>query len=428
MEKIIFFFILIFSCNTLSQDKALNQKERLSQYIGTWLSTDSLTDSQVGPDPKIKVAVTPIMDENSLQVVVFERQNDKWLTILVELISYDSVTDQIVASGQNKMHQCFIGKGYFDKQNRWFMKDINHKGEPSLNVSFDFISNTEVILKGEVLNKPNEGWQVKYIKANSKEKNIGIQLVSVKDAMQKDVAKTLNQLSRFGYSYIETFVYNDRMFYGMSPKAFKKVVQDNGLVFSGSMTFKSLPADSNWKSTMDWWKTCIEDHLDAGVSYITTSNNDIKSITTLKQLKKYCDYYNAVGKLCREKGLVFGFHNHADEFAKIEGEVVYDYLLKNTNHDYVSFQADLHWMKIAGVNPVDYFQKYPGRFFSWHVKDEAELGKSGTVNFENYYSYAKQAGLKFNVAEVEKYNYDPIKSVEMAYQYLFYANFVTIFR
>jgi len=423
MRKILVFIVVLISISLYSQDKAKDQKNRLSQYIGTWLSADNINDAKVASNPRIMVKVAPKLDGNSLQVDVFEKQGDGWVAILVELISYDITTDQIVASGQNSDSECFVGNGFFDTNNRWTMQDVNHKGESGLNVTFDFISSTEVILHG-VMPNPNANWEIKYIKSNSKDKNIGIQLVSVKDAMDENPIATLQQLSRMGYSYVETFVYNDRKFYGMEPTEFRKLVEANGMKFAGSMTFKSIPESVDWNETMKWWELCIQDHMDAGVEYITTSNNDIKNISTLKQLKKYCDYYNAVGKLCKEKGIIFGFHNHADEFSKIEGETVYDFLLKNTNPEFVSFQIDLYWMRIGGANPIEYINKYPGRFFSWHTKDDAEIGASGKVDFKQLFSHAKQASLKYNVVEIEKYNFAPLVSVEMGYRFLYYSDFV----
>jgi sugar phosphate isomerase/epimerase len=423
MKNLFLIFLMSIGLNSFSQEKDTNQKARLSQYIGSWLSADNLSDLNVSLNPKIKMNVVPKLDSNSLQVEVFERQEDKWISILVELISYDSITDQIVALGQNKLGQCFIGRGFFNNQSQWFMLDVNNKGETFQKVAFNFINSTEVIIEG--LNPNNSvAWKIKYIKNNSRDKNIGIQLVSVRDAMTKNPVETIQQLGRMGYSFLETFVYSNREFYGMLPLEFKKLVEDNGMKFKGSMIFKSLPESKNWKETMNWWKICIQDHKEAGVEYITTSNNDIKRIKTKKELQKYCDYYNAIGKLCREKGIVFGFHNHTDEFNKIDGEVILDYWIKNTKPEFVSFQSDLYWMKVARVSPIDYFKKYPERFFSWHVKDEEELGKSGKTNFEEIYNYAKLAGLKYNIVEVEKYNYDPLNSVEMAYQYLFYSDFV----
>lgn len=422
MKNIIIALLLFTYLPSFSQIKAPNQKQRLSQYIGNWYSTDKIDDKNLGVAPNLNVVVKPMQNENSIQVEVFENKRGKWDLTLVELISYDSKTDQIVALGQNKAAECFIGKGYFDTSNIWKMQDFYLNGEPSLSVTFNFLSGSEILLKG--MNPDNTAsWEVKYIKSNPKDKNIGIQLVSVKDKMEKDPVKTIQELSRMGYSYLETFVYADRKFYGMKPAEFRKLVEDNNMKFLGSMTFKNLPENSNWAETMNWWEVCIQDHLDAGVEYITTSNNELKKIKTLKELKKYCDYYNTVGKLCKQKGIIFGFHNHADEFGKIEGETIYDFLLKNTNPEYVHFQMDLYWIKKGGADPISYFNKYPNRFFSWHIKDEKELGKSGEMDFGNIFKYTKKAGIKYNIAEVEQYNFDPLVSVEMAYRYLYSFDF-----
>jgi hypothetical protein len=84
-------------------------------------------------------------------------------------------------------------------------------------------------------------------------------------------------------------------------------------------------------------------------------------------------------------------------------------------------------MKKANKNPIDYFKKYPGRFYSWHVKDEKELGMSGETDFKAIYKLAEKAGLKYNIAEIETYNFLPIISAEMAYQFLYYNDFVKLY-
>ncbi|WP_144804655.1 hypothetical protein [Maribacter sp. MAR_2009_72] len=77
---------------------------------------------------------------------------------------------------------------------------------------------------------------------------------------------------------------------------------------------------------------------------------------------------------------------------------------------------------MGNADPIAYINNYPGRFFSWHTKDDMEIGASGKVNFKNLFSYAKKAGLRYNVAEVEKYNFDPMLSVEMGYEFLYYSD------
>lgn len=162
--------------------------------------------------------------------------------------------------------------------------------------------------------------------------------------------------------------------------------------FTGSLTFYDLPQkESDQKDAMKWWSNCIDDHITAGVEYLTISNTQLNEVNLLEELKRYCEYYDTIGKLCREKGILFAYHNHADEFKEIAGVRIYDYLLANTNPDYVSFQADLYWMHVAGVDPITYFQEHENRFPSWHVKDYYELGESGKMNFESYFKFTQTA-------------------------------------
>jgi hypothetical protein len=160
--------LLLFLCASTSvplsaQNKAKNQQQLLAQYIGNWASADNIADTIVGLNPDIKMTVLPKMNNQSLQVEVFQKQGNGYALILVELISYDNVTDQIIAAGHNSAGQCFIGKGYFTTANQWFMHDENLKGEKMMNVDFNFLNAREVILKGV---NPNDssGWNVKYIK------------------------------------------------------------------------------------------------------------------------------------------------------------------------------------------------------------------------------------------------------------------------
>ncbi|MFM9839772.1 MAG: hypothetical protein ACKVOQ_16010 [Cyclobacteriaceae bacterium] len=166
MKKIFLIVSILISIESLSQEKAKNQKERLAQYIGNWVSTDAISDSKPSLKPLIKMSVISKMDGNTLAVEVFQRQDSIYKLILTELISYDAVTDQIVAFGQNTARQCFVGKGFFDVKNKWVMEDRNLKNELTMKVTFDFISSTEVVLKGEVPN--SSGWQMKYTKVSNK--------------------------------------------------------------------------------------------------------------------------------------------------------------------------------------------------------------------------------------------------------------------
>ena len=257
------------------------------------------------------------------------------------------------------------------------------------------------------------------------EKKIGLQLYSVRDDMRADPVAAVTKLGKIGYSEAEAAGYDDGKFYGMNPVEFKKLLNDNGMEFISSHTGQACPDSSNWDEVMAWWDQCIDAHVAAGVKYIVQPFMDNKGYELLEGLKAYCDYFNAVGEKCAAKGVKFGYHNHSHEFEEIDGVRRYDFMLQNTDPEKVFFQMDLYWITKGGQNPVDYFNKYPGRFKLWHVKDETELGGDDAImDFAPIFASANLAGMEHYIVEVERYHYDPMESVKMSYDFLEAAEFV----
>lgn len=419
MSALIIILLLCSASLSAQPESILGQRDRLGQYAGHWVSAINPETDSLSAIPQIKMTCISYEDGQSLVVEVLEYNGEEYQPLLLELISYDAPSDLIRAFGQNVAGEMFLGKGQFTSANDWTMQDEDLKGNQTIRVQFHFLSFTDVIVEG--IDSQNKSlWKTRYIKKNPKDKSIGVQLVSVHQEMQRAPAQTLLELSRMGYSYIETFVYSEGKFYGMSPTQFRDLVEQSGMRFKGSMTFYDLPGQGGWDDAMAWWKKCIEDHKLAGVDYLSTSNNQIKNIKSKAELQAYCEYYNAIGALCRANGLQFVFHNHADEFLTIDGVRVYDYFLENTNPEYVFFQADIYWMHVGGVDPIEWFKNYPGRIISWHVKDYQELGKSGRIDFEELIKYSQTSGLQYLVAEVEDYNFPPLHSIGLAWEYIYY--------
>lgn len=257
-------------------------------------------------------------------------------------------------------------------------------------------------------------------------KEIGLQLWSVREEMKADPVATIKTIGEIGYTFVETAGYADGKFYGMDPLEFKALLNENGLEFTSSHTGKALPDSTNWDEIMEWWSVCIDAHVESGVSYIVQPFMDGKGYGSLEDLQSYCDYFNTVGEMCNAQGIRFGYHNHDGEFNKlVNDEIVrYDYMLENTDPDKVFFQLDLYWIKVGGKDAVDYFNRYPGRFIQWHVKDEKELGESGTMDFAPIFAAAEVSGMKYIIVEVEKYNFPPLESVALSHQFLMEADYV----
>jgi sugar phosphate isomerase/epimerase len=262
------------------------------------------------------------------------------------------------------------------------------------------------------------------VNAQSAQKEIGLQLWSVKDDMGKDAVATVTEVGKMGYTFIETAGYGDGKFYGMDPAEFNALANKSGLVFLSSHTGHPLPDESNWDETMKWWDICIAAHKAAGVKYIVQPSMDEKGYGSLEDLQRYCDYFNAVGEKCNAKGIRFGYHNHNKEFEEVDGIVRYDYMLQNTDPKKVMFQLDLYWIMVGGKDAVSYFKEYPGRFEMWHIKDKKEVGASGVMDFKSAFKAKKKAGMKHIIVEVEDYSYTPLESVQKSLEYLQNAKYV----
>jgi len=258
------------------------------------------------------------------------------------------------------------------------------------------------------------------------EKNIGLQLYSVRDDMRANPDSAVMEVGAMGYKFVEAAGYGDGKFYGMSPADFKALVEKSGMQFLGSHCGQALPDSAHWDSTMIWWDNAVAAHKEAGVKWIVQPFMGGDAYHSLDVLKKYCDYFNAIGEKCNAAGIRFGYHNHDREFSQIDSTTIYDFMLQNTDPAKVMFQLDLYWITIGKGDPIAYFDKYPGRFELYHVKDEKELGGAESMmNFEPFFAAAEKSGMKNYIVEVERYSFAPMESVKKSIDFLNSCAFIT---
>jgi sugar phosphate isomerase/epimerase len=248
---------------------------------------------------------------------------------------------------------------------------------------------------------------------------VGLQLYSVRAEMKSDPLGTLKQLASMGYKNVEHANYVERKFYGHGAKEFKKILDDLGMKMpSGHTVMGSKHWDAGKKDFTDAWKYTVEDAAIVGQQYVISPSLEKELWKTGDDLKRFMEVFNKSGELCKKSGMQFGYHNHAFEFSeKLDGKVVYDIMLQNTDPKLVIQQLDIGNLYNGGAKAIDIVKQYPGRFQSMHVKDEITsteanahekyestvLGK-GIVNPKEVIDLGRKAGgTKHFIIEQESY-------------------------
>ena len=235
-------------------------------------------------------------------------------------------------------------------------------------------------------------------------KEVGLQLYSVRSLLKDNRDATIDQVGKMGYTHVEAAGYGGGKFYGLTPDEFKKKCNAVGMEPLSSHTRIQLSKEElesgDFSKSLAKWDDLIAAHKAAGMKYIVDPALAVPK--TLKELDTICKYYNAIGKKCKEAGLSFGYHNHSHEFKKVEGKTMLDYMIENTNPEDVFFQLDVYWARKGGVDPVEYFKKYPKRFRLLHIKDIDEVGASTFMDFNSIFKNIAKSGCEYIIVEVEK--------------------------
>ena len=258
-------------------------------------------------------------------------------------------------------------------------------------------------------------------------KNLGIQLYTIRDAVSENVEKALEKLAEMGFKNLEIYGYNGS-FFGKTKNEFSQILKNTGLkVISSHHTSGFL--DKGKGTLQNQWEKSVEDLHFLGTEYMVCSYLFPEERTT-EIYKKLPDLLQKSALITKNSGIQMAYHNHDFEFDEFEnGESFYDFLLKNTTPDLVKMELDLYWISKVGKNPVDYFEKYPGRFPLWHVKDlEAktqnftEIG-NGIIDFETIFAAKEKAGLKHWFLEQDESKGDIFESIKKSQNFVIGKNY-----
>jgi len=231
----------------------------------------------------------------------------------------------------------------------------------------------------------------------------GYQLYTIREDMVNDSAieAALHATKEMGYVQVESFGYMQGTFFGQSPEQFKKTIESASLS-SPSGHYMPMQLAMNEVGPLD--TSTISDIISAAEALgqkwviIPWMSDAWRNTEGYEHL---ANYLKALSLACQKRSMIAAWHNHEFEFQPLEdGTVPYDYLIENLKDEGVVFEMDVHWVAFAGEDPVKWFEKYPGMFPLWHVKDfaadtltQVPVGQ-GVIDWERVFANAELSGMQ----------------------------------
>jgi sugar phosphate isomerase/epimerase len=201
---------------------------------------------------------------------------------------------------------------------------------------------------------------------------LGVQAYTFRRGFPLDISKTLDTIKMMGFTEMESTSH------GLPPEEFKGMCIQRGI---------SIPSsEASYDQFVKSPDSIAHVAKELGAKYVMCAWIPHQGSFTVDDAEKAVDVFNKTGKLLLDSGLIFCYHAHGYEFQPYKNGTLLDYLVKNTNPKYVSFEMDIFWITFGGGNPVALMEKYGNRWKLMHLKDmrKGTVGNlSGSTSVEN---------------------------------------------
>ncbi len=245
-------------------------------------------------------------------------------------------------------------------------------------------------------------------------KQAGLELYTVRDLTAEDYEGTLARVAEIGYKEVEPATDYARL----GPKQFRALLDRHGL--SAPSTHVPATDGPGLEKQLEGFEIMGIRYTEVAAARPSTGGGGRRGEAE-ESVKRIAQEINRHGAIVKKFGMKMLIHNHAMEFAPLEGSQrrPYDVLLAETDPSLVAMQLDIGWASVAGQDILEMFHKNPGRFELWHVKDargirlmnagmnEAERMRAamlvpvgeGEIDYKTIFANAGLAGMKHYCVE-----------------------------
>ncbi len=233
---------------------------------------------------------------------------------------------------------------------------------------------------------------------------IGLQIYSLRDALESDYQGTLQKVKNIGYAGAEIFGTH------LSALKTKALFADTGLEIIGHHF--SLPdLEKDLAACIARTKEVGTDNLVCSWSMPSPTQSWQAILESLKKITPEV----------QSAGLNFMYHNHDHEISQnIEGKRVLDAILEICNSE-----LDVAWVQAGGVSPAAYLEQNASKVKLLHIKDvrlenqkweTVNLG-TGTVPLTECLAAAQKTSSQWLIVEQDN-SPDPIASAKHNFGWL----------
>ena len=232
---------------------------------------------------------------------------------------------------------------------------------------------------------------------------IGLETYAVRHAMEQDPERTLAAVRAIGYTDVE-LLWSFNLF-GRTPAQVAATLRNEGL--------RAPSCHMSPGTIFVGWERSLEKAKILGHQYLFVPDFDDWTKQTLDDWREWADRFNAAGAVARKAGIWLGFHNEAYHQKPIDGQIPLDVFINRLDPSVTRLQLDVGNMLIGGGDPMLYLQKYPDRFWSFHLKDavadrsrDTRIG-TGIFDFKKFLAAVPSLEQKPAYVEQETAN-DPV--------------------
>ncbi|MUG44835.1 sugar phosphate isomerase/epimerase family protein [Paenibacillus woosongensis] len=242
--------------------------------------------------------------------------------------------------------------------------------------------------------------------------NLGLQLYTVRDHLEKDFEGTLRKVAELGYKGVEFAGY-----YGRTPGQVSEILKETGLSVIGAHT------------SYDRLRNALEEEI----AFNKAIGNQYLIFPFLAEDERdrwpeVIEDLKAIGKRCAAAGLGLLYHNHEFELTEtLDGQPVLDAIYERVAPELLQVELDSCWVTYAGFDPLAYIAKYSGRIPLLHLKDivkkedgsaeTVELGR-GIVDIKAIADAAVADGVKWIIVEQDYCAGDSLDSIAVSMEWI----------